>query len=91
VAAGGLDFAGFRLGVELDTRRSGYPRSRHEFWATPSGVIVTPGESLARFRGLLGRPGWSEEVVFHWPIVWEDAGGTLTWDCGEYAIVARPR
>jgi hypothetical protein len=35
-------------------------------------------------------PGWYEEVVFHWPIVWEDAGETLTWDCGEYAIVIRP-
>jgi hypothetical protein len=36
-------------------------------------------------------PGWYEEAVFHWPIVWEDADATLTWDCGEYAIVIRPR
>jgi hypothetical protein len=36
-------------------------------------------------------PGWYEEAVFHWPIVWENAGETLTWDCGEYAVVIRPR
>jgi hypothetical protein len=41
--------------VDPDTLRSGYPRSRHEFWATPSGVIVTPDENLPRFRELLGR------------------------------------
>jgi hypothetical protein len=36
-------------------------------------------------------PGWYEEAVFHWPIVWEEPDATLTWDCGEYAIVIRPR
>jgi hypothetical protein len=36
-------------------------------------------------------PGWYEETVHHWPIVWEDPDATLTWDCGEYAIVIRPR
>jgi hypothetical protein len=161
VAASAFEFASFHLGIDPDTLRSGYPRSSHEFWATPSGVIVTPRENLPRFRELLGRatgsyvlrvspddlvedvfyvqieldagrvrklvlrfeiphelrktrqgpscdamrrkltdrygspartgPGWYEEAVFHWPIVWEDADTTLTWDCGEYAIIIRPR
>jgi len=35
-------------------------------------------------------PGWDEEPVHHWPIVWEDARETMVWDCGEYVIVIRP-
>jgi hypothetical protein len=159
IAAGGFEFAGFHLGIDLNTLRASYPMSHHEFWAQPSGRIFTPDDP-ARFRALLagdtgtfvlrvsqrdlvedvfyvqadveqGRirrlvlrfeipdelratrrgppcdavrrklterygwparsgPGWYEETVHHWPVVWERAGETLVWDCGEYAIVIRP-
>jgi hypothetical protein len=144
IAAGGFEFAGFHLGIDLNALRVRYPTSRHEFWprAQPAGDTGTfvlrvsphdlaedifyvqaeveqgriqrlvlrfeiPHELRATRQGpscdairkkLTDRygwptrsgPGWYEETVFHWPIVWEDAREAMVWDCGEYAIVIRP-
>jgi hypothetical protein len=142
IAAGGFEFAGFHLGMDLSALRTRYPTSRHELRPLTADIgtfllRVSPadlvedvfyvqaevaqgriGRLVLRFeipqelratragpscdavrRKLMERygspnrvgPGWYEEAVFHWPIVWEDAGETLTWDCGEYAVVIRPR
>jgi hypothetical protein len=53
IAAGGFEFAGFHLGIDLNALRASYPMSRHEFWAMPSGRIFTPDDNPARFRALL--------------------------------------
>lgn len=66
----------------------------HELRATrrgPSCAAIRAG--LTQRYGPPARieRGYYEETTYHQPVVWEDAGATLTWDCGEYAIRIEPR